>query len=644
MTNKKSKIVEVTTIFWLFFFRLVSYRDVEMLVIAHENRAKNKQNKQNPTNDVSFRISPPIERVAALSLVSAHIPNSQLLIEETNNRLFFCDGFLPDARRNRFIVADINHEYIVNVPPIVNPIVSVTQLGNRTQCMFQYMHGLPHKYATFQNNSNRPLEDVTIIDRFTIELQQRDDKLPVRYGYIFSPSFANPREFADYIDLHINREFSLFNDNTYESVFRFKWSEIMSRFVFQITPYGEAFVLDLQIVCDETTLDLGFASGARNGISASKIVAQNECAAVQSITLTPNNYDIGSLLSEIEFQFNRFVICERNNMLVFNDNVRIYVAHGLFTQRTFVNAIQTELYRVGLDIHFHILDDACVFESGRACVLHFDQSDVHFVRTLGFEPIVYTGCKEYIGEKRAPMHAAQSVFQCAAYLHHDKQICLQFFRPVCLFVAVPNIDPGDKGLWQLHSDCMPALQKGDIIQRKGMLDIFVVYDFSYVNGCRVMPLFLFAELGKSEVSFEILSLPTVSILLNKLGKHAVRPSLFGWGVRDLLCERMRCTIMSPFVYNLDPFPYVLVQLIDNDCDSNVQHGVRDGHKLTILGQVQTSSHMSTHSKRHKADVLGTVSFRMSTTLSTLHIRILNPDYSLYQLHAQDFILVLQTAK
>lgn len=146
---------------------------------------------------------------------------------------------------------------------------------------------------------------------------------------------------------------------------------------------------------------------------------------------------------------------------------------------------------------------------------------------------------------------------------------------------------------------------------------------------------------QSEVGVYTTETPKLNLLLSTKNKSSpIPPVLLGFADEDILWNSTD-TFESSYRYRILSTTYVLVQLVEPIGTSRIEHNYLGDNKIDILGKiVLTPTPLVTLNRFFPL----TVTFSSPVRLTYIHIRILNLDHSLYQLHGQEFsgTIVLHT--
>jgi len=91
------------------------------------------------------------------------------------------------------------------------------------------------------------------------------------------------------------------------------------------------------------------------------------------------------------------------------------------------------------------------------------------------------------------------------------------------------------------------------------------------------------------------------------------------------------TYSSPFTYRLESASYVLVQLLEPICSARIEHNYKGDNKINILGKIVILPHPWLDRFYPMKST-----FFTEIRLEHVHIRLLNPDHTLYQLHGHEW--------
>ena len=110
----------------------------------------------------------------------------------------------------------------------------------------------------------------------------------------------------------------------------------------------------------------------------------------------------------------------------------------------------------------------------------------------------------------------------------------------------------------------------------------------------------------------------------------LKSSILGFPAFDLLWSGTD-TYSSPFTYRLEAASYVLVQLIDPIGSSRIEHYYKGDNKTNLLGKIVILPHPWLDRFYPMKST-----FCTEIRLEQVHIRLLNPDHTLYQLHGHEW--------
>jgi hypothetical protein len=110
----------------------------------------------------------------------------------------------------------------------------------------------------------------------------------------------------------------------------------------------------------------------------------------------------------------------------------------------------------------------------------------------------------------------------------------------------------------------------------------------------------------------------------------LKSSILGFPASDLLWSGTD-TYSSPFTYRLEAASYVLVQLLDPIGSSRIEHNYKGDNKMNLLGKIVILPHPWLDRFYPMKST-----FCTEIRLEQVHIRLLNPDHTLYQLHGHEW--------
>jgi hypothetical protein len=608
------------------------------------NRTNDSCHPDNPTNDIVIEPQLSINRllISSIELATMEFPRVQSLIESCWGRIHLFRG-LPNFSRETLVVEDRAYTFSAHLPPAFNSIVSI-EFKDDPIFTTKQPHFLPSFEAQVIGLEQPIIGPFKILSPTSFQAVGTSLKSTFLFSAatLYTPPEPSLQHIGTRLSCQLNESFKR-QKNSNCDAFLLEWNSCLSRFVFQILPGALKFFSDpvLIVNCD-TSIPLGFNNG-RHWLGAKPLIAPFAPEGSSSIKLISGNYLPLEMAEEIDFEFNICLFAPNSILSVSTATlgiVTIHIPEGSYTPISLSETI-TNLLPSGIQLRYLADEQVYEFSSNVLFNLEFqDQSLTNVAFQFGFAETRYTTLNCYRSQSRIWPQQINDEHEpnfnttiCDMQTEPSFQRFIFFFsRPVPISQATITQDPEDPDTWQIFDQTRAlGVQVNDIVEiasvanppiRLRVVRVQSGLQFSVHAGNLPVP-------NASNFSVQFVIPATVSILVN--GDEMIKQQILGFPQHDLLWSHEQNFLRCPYAFNVNPFTFVMLEMLEPVGSARIEHRFKSDHKTTILGRIILNFEPETERFFPMQ-----ATFFSGVRITRFHFRLINQDHSLYQLKGQDF--------
>lgn len=608
-------------------------------LMSSEERQQDSCHPCNPSNDIVIAPQMSINRmsISSCELATIEFPRTQTLIEPCWSRIYTFRGMLVDRER-KIEVETPRGTFCAELPMTFNRILRVIGTDNPI-FETQYPHLLPSfgaQVVGMEQAVEGPFQVLSSTQFQALGTNLKTTKVNSATA-LYSPPEPSPIFVAARLTKQLNDEFRA-KTNCNECAFLIQWNPQFSRFSIELVCKSLREVY-LNVTC--ASLDLGFSKG-RHPLHLDRQYASFEPQGTSFVSLTSGNYTLDEMLEEINFQFNICYLATSYRLSIWRDELQtITIPPGSYTPHSLAETV-TQLLQADITLEYDDCENKYVFQSASDFNLEFEDSTSspnkapNLCFKLGFRAARFTNERKYVAQDVVyPQRVLNTNYNtniCTAQVDPDfNRIVLFFARPMPVTASIFNYEDRPE-VWRVCSDVAVGVQVNDVVEISVAGKHVRVRVAAVLCGTEFLvdaPVNVTVSRDGLRCSVRIIGPPTQSVFVH--GQFAVKPLILGFGDCDLLygCESF---LRAPFVYNLNPFTFVLLEIVEpQNASTHIEHRYCNDHKTSILAKIVLN--FEPQMERFYPCV---ATFFSGTRLTRFHFRILNEDHSLYQLKGQNW--------
>lgn len=652
---------------------------VDSANIIHSNLDQN-YSSQNNTNDIIVKIQMTSDKLIfkSIELVSLELPAAQRLIEPDWNRIYLfaplvfendeTSRTLSISGNNFVLPTTLNSIISIDLTDPLNPIFT-TESPHLLESALPVWHqswfliGTAEEHEITMNSVNILNSNQFSVQAFSALTVWNANASATNFGFLYAPPISSPVILC-----------KILNALMQILAVSIKYDVVHGEF----TMSTKDLSLILQVERNSLLFNLGFSSGNykfnplqllsgcfgcnngnsnnNNSISSSTktgqiIVSKNghTFSGFFHYTISPSSpTTIQELISSLDKEFNRFYF-KQTGILTFSDmfgvTTTVTILPGLYTPLSLSQSINSQL----TDIEVTFANNTFTFSSLSNSVFNmiFEEPTSNIQSALGFHSTIYTSLKSYSSNIEFEFEKIQSTSKYPALIFHfdettsgSNQLFFHYSSPPPLTMLATIVDPNTISL--TSTTFAHGFQQGDIanIQIAGIsyhlfVDEIVDGTTFLVNTASFS--FSFAPnepVNVSHTSFS--SSPDISIMFAPRKRNGFIANVLGFSPYDLLQPGISVT--APYTVDLNGRFYVMVEIRDPIGSARVEQLSPSSHnKTSFIGKaILVNTTVRTIDRFYPMKY----TFFPPRRLTELHIRFLNPDHSLYELHGKRWSLTL----
>lgn len=614
--------------------------------------------ERNVTNDIEIPLNFNTGRVSAdgIQLRTIEIPETQMLIESDWNKLALAEGIhfqsnATDPLCN--VMIRVGTSWLTaEVPDRLNPVVEVTKVDDE----FHFRTKKPHllgshaKYWTWGESieliggqpvvplvvGGQLLDTVVVLSPNTFKMTNIPPG-PNGRRFVFFPSIPSPRELCNLLtrelrtpSMHARVDYSA-TDGVY--------SMTVDSSVCATLSGGHPSSITAYIGFGTNNLRLGGPH------MPNTIYAQSRPANVMYIEPSVGNYTPSQLAKELDFQYNRFWLPsddahELSFKTVSGDLHVLSIPPGLYTPVTFGHTL-TQLFdtrwssgQVAVVWDQRAKRFSIVSGTGQSFSLEFQLASV--AKRMGFDQRRHMSRTAYTSQHIVAAPSYIDYAGCTRFPSTITTVTVNEMSQTFTFnttrpPVIPDLSVSSDGFGFSHPARAHGYQVGDIVAlRAPDHQDMVCFPVSQASSGTEFVLDIDPSLLAMGQSYQTSSHETpISNFLFSKRSGSMPPHIIGFPAVDIMWQGAD-TVESPFAYRLTGVPYVLLQIVEPNGTTAVEHNFLGNQQSGIMAKIQMK-------KQPWCDHFPTkIEFSSSTAMSSIRMRLLNPDHSLYRLHGHNW--------
>lgn len=627
---------------------------------------------KNNTNDVRVSLSSKIGNlpVTSIEMMTLEIQSTQYMIETSWNTLSWCTGIYETmgSGTNGFrLTGDVDgkaYTFDVYLPYRLNKF----EITSGTSVTTSYNHNLAEIDQLW--NWGQPIRFINNIDDIVLTNPNTgafNSMFPTNQsisnsswsltsvsgtaGYVYVPPIPTFGHLATILETLINNKITSVLP-LIQNAFQFNYDVKTGKFQWSCSDVISDARLDLS--SSYVSRRLGFTSVLPG------IAAQFPSHSVDSIHIPEGDYSTAAdVIQAIQFQLNRFVLTSGTTytfQINLPDELETHSITmgmiGRFTAETLCQYLTALMSAANVQITFNTNQFLFARSGGQTTVFELDFSGSNVAQILGFQTIIYAGKTSYRSDETNIYAGSTYDLRCAStgrpnqvqfsahagVLHTD----LKQFE-----TAVGAAQIRIKTLTTVHH----GFQTNDIVRINGDPNIpanklIVITSTTSTGTVNTFHASLYGipwitNNGDTFGKMHRFEIPTI----NLLNTHNSRLShLLGFRAHDLIWSQSNKSdhILALNDVNVAPEPYIIVQMLypDQSLTPYDHHYNQEPPLPYVLGKVTLIKPTNNfYNKPYTTKIFMTSVHR----LAQLHVRFLNPDGSLYQLHGRPWSMTLKVS-
>ena len=607
----------------------------------------------NETNDITVAVNLTSSRVAvrALEVATAEFDPAQRLIEKEWSRVYISGGIpmTNDNPQSRELLIEPQGIKIV-FPINVNPLLSVGADGTFTTVvphllgsMLKYWNwgqpvilgGLP-SMVTITTSNIQLISEVSFRVNGVVSMASWS----VAGAFLYFPPLPSYRILASILNGRVGNGYQI------------EWND--QEGCLSIRSYKSS-VTHLIVESGSLMDQIGFGLGQQALLPQVALKSQpGFCLGVTSFRLTADNYDLSSLVTELQLQLNRFYFPSAVSFQIGDLSGQLFtvtLAAGMYTPTAIVRSINLQLRvlpTVAAQVSYSELPDVntneFTFSSILKFILYFEstQSSAALVTALGFHPARYTSRTTYSSNIEFEFPVTPPTLYCITSNSSQQLLVTPAPSPIVPATSVQQVQvsSSSSSLITVNTTYAHGLAELDLalVTVNGGTQR-VVRITGVLSGTQVQ--FVMAGAGTvTTLAIGPYNPTTVSFLMapRSLSTHA---SIFGFRPVDVWWTPDFPETFAPaFPADLVGWAYALLEMVEPSGQARIEHmGPKPYQevKSQLIGKFINLRNNLNLERFYQM----TTTFFDKITLTQIRLRLLNPDYTLYQFHGREWSLTIR---